>query len=116
MNTIDLAWSAGIYEGEGYVGFKSNPDKKKYRYPRIQVQIVMTDEDVIQRLKDIWGGSVWEPKIRGDQRKQTYQWTVSQQKAFHFLMKIYPMLGKRRKEQVRGALVPYVEYRWRAVF
>jgi hypothetical protein len=48
LTLIQVAWLAGLLEGEGYFGLIPNKVKgKTYRYARVGV--TMTDEDVIRR-------------------------------------------------------------------
>jgi hypothetical protein len=47
MTATDIAWLAGIIEGEGTFGRKGHPAG--------QVRVQMTDEDVIDRLHSLTG-------------------------------------------------------------
>jgi hypothetical protein len=99
LSDTEVAWLAGIYEGEGYCGI---------RYPgrNFSVQITMSDFDIIERFHELVGiGTVREIKPRG---KETYkvckQWVVSSIDAVHFLETITPWLGIRRKERAIEAI------------
>ena len=99
----DIAWSAGIYEGEGnckLVTFKNKHAPRKYIRPTIVVS--STDLDVLEKLKRLWGGSIWAvKKWNPKSKKQLYYWTLTFRKARNFVSAIYPYLMERRKKQLQ---------------
>lgn len=93
ISPYDLAWAAGIFEGEGWIyarpGFPNN----------VQVGVEMTDEDVIMRLNAIFPGNV-RVRDRADRPndKTIYQWRrQSKYATLEFLTAVLPFLGERRK-------------------
>lgn len=100
MRTIDLAWVAGIVEGEGSILITKGGGG-------IRVQVKMCDEDVVRRLHTITGiGYVNGPypgAHLGD--KPYWAWLVSRrQDASGLLMTLYPFFGERRQARAREAL------------
>src|SRR5439155_14421107 len=66
----EIAWSAGLFEGEGCIGTNSkNPVKDS---PRLQVPI--TDLDVLRRFQGIWGGTIRGPYSNGHGFKIYWRW------------------------------------------
>ena len=59
----ELGWLAGIYDGEGYIGF-SRQNSKKVRSIRPDVQLVNCDPDIILKAKDILNKIGINPYIR----------------------------------------------------
>lgn len=90
-SVLDIAWAAGIYEGEGScntaVGHKS----------AFTVQVTQKDPEFLYKLRDLFGGSV---KGYNNGGFWINHWRVSGNKARAFLGAIYPMLTSRRKEQI----------------
>lgn len=68
MTTRDVAWAAGLYEGEGSVGMS-----RSRRYPRLALG--MTDREPVEWFRDILGfGSIYEQHFPpGDHRKSMYR-------------------------------------------
>ena len=103
----DIAWFAGLYEGEGSVLVESTR-----LAPRLRID--MTDRDVLERAAVMTGGRIhgYESKTRQElhpQWKPAYSLVVNGPAAIGWLMTIYSLLGMRRRAQIRKA----VNY-WRA--
>jgi len=94
----DIAWLAGLYEGEGCV----------YRGARhVTLSIKMVDEDVIRRAQVIAGcGSVRGPYWHGKHaRQQQWTWAVSRRNDVIALIEsMRPWLGTRRLAQAAAQL------------
>lgn len=91
---VDIAWVAGIIEGEGSIQTRSNANG-------LNVVVQMTDEDVIRRLRDVTSiGRVSGPyksstlRLDGELKKLRWFWLVG------------------RKEEVARLLLA-IEYRRR---
>ena len=85
----DIAWAAGIYEGEG------SCQKKPYS---TAVRIRQKDSWLPLRLKVLFGGSICYRK------DGQLDWFASGSRARGFLMTIYKFLSPRRQKQIRHAL------------
>ncbi len=92
---MDIAWAAGIYEGEGSVAIpKHSPDS-------IQVHVGQKEEWLTYRLRNLFGGSVCH-RTMNDQ--PFFEWQVSGARARGFLMTIYIFMSPRRQDQIGAAL------------
>jgi hypothetical protein len=92
-----VAWLAGIYEGEGSCAITTGR--------AIRVEIVMTDQDVIDRIQFVTGlGSVTSLAPRGENYKPAYRWSIGSIGAVGFLNAILPWLGKRRADRAQNAI------------
>lgn len=98
MTELDIAWFAGLYEGEGCLGYYV--DKRGYSSVRLYIE--STDEDVIARLYTMWGGRVWESNYpsKPSHYKSSWRWGISNRADVRRIIKeIYPYLGQRRREK-----------------
>jgi hypothetical protein len=92
----ELAWVAGILEGEGtfYIDYKGSN-------PQIKVNLAMMDEDVVQEVFDI----VKIGRFYGPSKKGMWTWQINKQtEAAAFMMTIYPLMRDRRKEKIKACL------------
>ena len=104
ISDTGYAWAAGLLEGEACFdirpsnALKRDPDNKQAR-----IIVVMTDLDVLERLKDIFGGNINEvksPSMVKPENKTAYRWLLSQRsEVFNCLLHIRPYMLKRRGER-----------------
>lgn len=97
VTTRDLDWLAGFLEGEG--SFMSAGAK---HYTGIRIMVWSTDSDVIYRAAAILGVSVKGPAIRGKAKPILY--LTVYKTAPEWMMTLYPLMGRRRKDQIRKCL------------
>lgn len=95
INRDAIAWSAGIFEGEGCVRIVG----KRMRTPLLAV--AMTDGDVVLRLcRELGMGRVHGPYNRGAGRKDVWHWTVTSfEKTQALIAMWWPWLGSRRRQR-----------------
>lgn len=102
---LDLAWFAGLFEGEGGIC-----KAKKCHYGQgIKLTITQKDEWVIARLRALFGGSITGQR----QRQMTHngyewmqslaKWTLSGQRAFALTQTVFHLMSPRRREQFEKA-------------
>lgn len=94
----DVAWAAGIFEGEGWSG--SNIGKAKAQLgasPQVKVQ--MTDLEPPERLFRLFGGGFHRKSRDTRAKKPVYCWSASGERARQFLRDIFPYLSPRRQSQ-----------------
>lgn len=96
----DIAWAAGILEGEGTFHAKGNS-------PRVFCE--MTDEDVLIKLQSIFGGTITKQKLRNNW-KQTWRWGVYGSNAQVAMELIRPYLLSRRSARVDEILSAWYDY------
>jgi hypothetical protein len=90
--TKDLAWLAGLLEGEG-----SFTDSRG----SVSIQVTMTDSDIIERAAAILGVDTrksWQPK---GNRKRVYGCYVLGPRAVGWMMTLYQFFGERRQRRIR---------------
>lgn len=101
MNAVDIAWLAGIIEGEGTILIPQNAGR---HYPSVRVR--MTDKDIIYGLQSItgMGNVILGEKPKEDHYKQSWQWHVcKRQDVARLLLAIVPLMGERRTARILEA-------------
>ncbi len=94
---VDLAYFAGIIDGEGsiYIGnFSCNP-KTGTKYYQTNMQVTNTDEPLIDWLIGTFGGlksKRTQKQHAKNSRKQAYVWTASGERLTHLCECILPYL------------------------
>lgn len=92
----NLAWCAGIIEGEGSIALQRG------YMPHIAVE--MSDRDIIERLADILGAGVISSRTRvvaAGPRKPLYRLMICPREEVQaILAALYEWLGERRRERV----------------
>jgi hypothetical protein len=93
-----LAWLAGLFEGEGYLGLSHEG--------RPQIQLGMTDEDVVNRACKIAGVGYVKVRPRLTKGgKQMWYWTVGRcEEAAQIIELMLPFLGERRSKRAKEVL------------
>jgi hypothetical protein len=94
MDKCDIAYSAGLLDGEGCIGINKTQHPTSVRpYYTLIVQIVNTDKRMIHWLKDTWnmGAAVVIPSKRVN-HKPLWRFVVRARKARDFLEAVCPYL------------------------
>ena len=104
ISVKDIAWLAGLLEGEGcFCGASNRPH-------RPAIQLAMTDVDIVRRAGRILGSRIGGPyfhkqkRLDGGNRKSFYRCGVSGHFAAAWMMTLYPLLGERRKNKIKELL------------
>ena len=102
---IDIAWAAGLFEGEGTIYFNNATSEYK-------LGLKMTDEDVMEKFFSIVEvGNLYGPytpkdkKLNGENRKDFWLWQCWRPSDVRVILKLLlPYFGKRRVEKTIEAL------------
>ena len=101
----DIAYIAGLFDGEGSIHFKRGPEKKKkhkgegHRISnsmRISMEITMTDHSVLIWLHEVLGvGTLTPKKVKGRRKDGTkylnqYRWRCTFRDAYQVCLLIWP--------------------------
>jgi hypothetical protein len=95
----ELAWAAGLIEGDGSIVLAPEG-------PRLQVRL--TDQDVLEHLRNVLGGSVYGPYRQKElrtvgwdyPRKQFWIWALTGPRVERACQLIEPWLGQRRRARL----------------
>lgn len=85
----DIIWLAGLLEGEGCFLL----ERKKYT----RIILSMTDKDVVARVACMWKGKM-------NHRGNIYKAEVYGAHAISWMMTMYSLFGKRRKEKIASII------------
>jgi len=95
MTDIDigqhLAYTAGLFDGEGSVTIAVDNRNGRRGSWQLQVAVSLTILEPLERLTGFWGGSICAPRKRLG-CLQAYTWVVKGQNAGIFLHDIQPWL------------------------
>ena len=97
MTSTEVAWLAGLLEGEGYFAVQGSSIGSPI------IQLLMTDRDVVDRVAAVFQTNVNTVK-RYEGRKQAYRVNAYGSRAAGLIMTIYPFLGARRRAKVKEVL------------
>jgi hypothetical protein len=103
---MELAYLAGIIDGEGYIGIDSCYKRKgRQSTHQLRVGVVNTSPELIMWLKETFGGS-WSKREKpmSEKHSQCYQWRAEAKIAENILRLVVPFLIIKC-EQVRVALM-----------
>ena len=95
IGEVDLAYIAGLIDGEGSIQYKQYMRKRKHNpkaYPTwsIRIEIAMTDQSVLIWLNEILGvGTVNPRKVKPGKKKQ-WRWRCSHRQAYFVEKLIWP--------------------------
>ena len=97
ISTADIAWLAGLLEGEGSFFYKTSP----------AIRLKMADRDVVERAGRLLGVRQvmpQQPDKRHPEWKLQYLAQLYSAPAAGWMMTIYQFMGVRRKERIRDVL------------
>jgi hypothetical protein len=94
LTYTDIAWMAGLLEGEGCFS------GRRYRTPT-RIQVCSTDKDVMDRAAELFGQKVNGPYRHGTNKKFYWMVVLTGNRSIGWMMTIYPYMGVRRKAKIR---------------
>ena len=98
MKESDIAYIAGLFDGEGHVTYKQymrKRTKKEKAYPTwtIQLEVSMTEEDIIKWIHETLAVGSFAKKPPGKRqmgKKMQYRWRCSHRDAFNVCRLFWP--------------------------
>ena len=106
-NELEIAWAAGLFEGEGcIVASRKNRDNSG-RYVRLQMVLGSTDRDIVERYARIVGASrpltTRERPEHPNHRTMHYSYIYGKE-CLPVIEMFLPFLGERRRAKALEAL------------
>lgn len=103
MKKTDLAYIAGLFDGEGCIGIYLNQSKRtvggrKLSHYRLACVVALTDEFLIHLLQMHFGGEFYTCKKRKDTYRIAYRWSVYSKRALAFLEAVLPYLRIKKPQ------------------
>lgn len=103
----DLAWAAGLFEGEGCITIGERNATRR-RHPICQLN--MADEDVVRRLHTVLGVGTVRMRKYQPVKKDQWVWRVSSfEDAQYVIAALWNWLGARRKNRALEVLTATAE-------
>jgi hypothetical protein len=98
MTDVELAYAAGIVDGEGYVGIKKAKIRPGCNTPgyHARIQIRMVDEAAIRFVSELLGGWYYQEKPHSDNGRPLFCFQASDQAAEQILAKLLPFLRVKK--------------------
>lgn len=98
MKKTDIAYIAGLIDGEGYIGIKKATARKDCQNPlyHARIQIRMVDEEAIKFIAETLGGNYYKEKPSVAKRRPLYCFQSSDKSAETILETILPYLRVKK--------------------
>ena len=112
MKQTDIAYLAGLIDGEGYIGIRRIKSKANGRVNfgyQERIQVRMIDEAAIKFLTESLGGYYYAEKVPQKNRRQLYCFQASDLAAAKIIKTILPYL--RVKRGVAEKVLAFREFR-----
>lgn len=101
ISPTDLAWAAGLIDGEGCIGiypFKSKTSRFGANY-QLALYVRMTHEQTVNHLRDIFNvGSVHHTAAKQPRRNDIWAWTCYSKQAIFVIEFVKPYLVTKAAE------------------
>ena len=117
FNREELAWAAGLFDGEGHVGCHVRRDKRSpNETKRIVLQIAQNDPQVLERFqRAVFGlgqiGGPYQQKSRFNRKVMWYFRTGSFEHIQAIIAALWIFLSPIKKAQAKQALIDYADFR-----
>jgi hypothetical protein len=95
MSELELAWAAGLFEGEGTISINKAHTKT---LGMLRCMVGNTDKEIVDFFLQRWGGHWHEVKASGHKRT-AWKWSVAAKKAARFIADIAPYLRTTRVKE-----------------
>ena len=128
-SSTDIAYIAGLFDGEGSIYYARRPEKKKkhtgkgYRTSmsqRISMEITMTDESVIRWVHEVLGcGTVVRKPRKGLRKDGTkylmqYKWRCTFRDAYYVCVLLFPY-AHTKLEKIQKIIEHYSTQQYRVM-
>jgi hypothetical protein len=92
IEQLEIAYFAGFFDGEGSIGIY----RKKY-----VVCVAQCDPRPLHRMKEIWGGNVYQQTRMIKTHRPKYLWQINGEAGRQFLIDTLPFLrGKKEQAEI----------------
>lgn len=95
ISAVDLAWAAGLFEGEGCFSVSRTQTGR----PHLDMRLAMKDEDIVKRFHSIATFGSCYFKVAPSLSSPLWEWHASRWRAEHFGWALCKHLGTRRRNR-----------------
>ena len=103
MTELNLAYIAGIIDGEGSIMLLKTHATDMFKKPYISV--TSTSFEIIDFLQSMFPGTVCNQKVYKQHHKPSRVWKLSYDKAIDFLTQVYPYLKENSKRHRANLII-----------
>ena len=96
LRKTDLAWAAGIIDGEGSVMLIKH---HKNENPCPVVSVTNTSMELLEKMRDMFGGTIRIQKKYNPIHTQAYIWSIKHQRAYGCIKLLAPMIVIPKKNK-----------------
>lgn len=99
MNPVDLAYAAGLLDGEGCIFIARTTHNEygnglAYSYS-LGVTVKMVDREPVAFMSDLFGGRIYDKPVTGTMRRPQFQWRLQGENALRCLVLMRPYLRSK---------------------
>jgi hypothetical protein len=100
-----IAWCAGVFEGEGWVGVyrRSRKDSPNHRY-KVIAGVTNSEIALLTPFVELWNGRLRHRKGTKLSKKTVYEWRLEDKSAEKFLIAVLPYLRGVKSNRARACL------------
>ena len=105
MKKTDLAYYAGLFDGDGSVTLSAQKARGRCIQTTysLSADLASTNEWICQQLKFAFGGNITQYQPKNQRARMVWRWSIGSKNAQNFLEAIYPYL-KLKKPQAEIAI------------
>ena len=104
MHDTDLAWTAGIVDGEGCISLHTVTTSKGNQCYVLRLDVTNTNLLMLNRLQELFGGNIIAGQRVAEHHKDVWHWQVASKNAERVLSQIESYLVNKREECKVGLL------------
>lgn len=102
-NPTDVAYTAGLIDGEGHIGIYAQRNKRvKEPSYHLRVGVEMTHKPTVEWLVKVWGGKVNTYQPKNEAHRLEYIWMIWSNEALALLEAISPYLITKANQALLG--------------
>lgn len=119
MKKVELAYLAGIVDGEGSISVKSESKKRPYV---VYLSVTNTNYDMIKIFEGHFGGKVRKRNWSNNQKnakknwKPCYEWCISKLQAVRAVEKLLPYIRIKNKQAILLLRLAKLRSKYNGVF
>ena len=101
----NILWFAGLFEGEGCLTACQHKDKN---IPTWNMVVNMTDEDVIKKIHQLFGGRLYFYESKNPKHKDKWTWKTGElKKIYALVVAMIPFMGGRRRAKMEEFILDF---------
>ncbi len=115
VTTAQIAWAAGIVEGEGCITLNGGSKAKNRPALSPMLSVGMTDEDVVTKFRDIFAPKLNIYRTVQEGHKPYFTVKLVGKRAVGLMLTLFSHLGSRRRARIKEVLAVWQSPRQRGI-